>query len=197
MDVTPEPSRTNPSVEELRALASKLEKTLAKLAPIVIDGYVANESQHFEQLVGLMLGDHSPAPIDITKARMKAGALREVFQGTEWLTAAQISELAGLGLANPSGTVNRWKQRRKLFALHHDGQDHYPSYLLGDDFRPLGAVEKVLEALPGFSSSRLASWFESRTGLLGGRRPREVLAAEPQLVVEAAQRTLDAELHAA
>ena len=197
VDVTPERSRSGPEAEDLRALAHRLEETLAKLAPIVVDGYVAKESQGFDQLVDLMLGDHSPTPIDITKARMKAGALRAVFSGTEWLTAAQITELAGLSQANRSGAANRWKQKRKLFALQHDGQDHYPRYLLDDDFRPLPAAEQVLGALEGFSAHRLASWFESRNGLLRGARPREVLASDPQRVVEAARRTLDAVLHAA
>ncbi len=197
VDVTPEQARSGPEAEDLRVLAHRLEETLAKLAPIVVDGYVAKESQNFDQLVDLMLGDHGPTPIDITKARMKAGALRAVFQGTEWLTAAQVAELAGLGQANRSGAANRWKQRRKVFALQHDGQDHYPRYLLDDDFRPLPGSERVLEVLESFSANRLASWFESRNGLLDGMRPREVLASDPQRVIEAARRTLDAELHAA
>ena len=197
VDVAPERARSGPEIEELRVRARRLEETFARLAPIVVDRYDAKESQGFDQLVDLMLGDHSPTPIDITKARMKAGALRAVFSGTEWLTAAQIAELAGLGQGNRSGAANRWKQRRKVFALQHDGQDHYPRYLLDDDFRPLPAAEQVLEVLQGFGANRLASWFESRNGLLGGQRPRELLASDPERVVEAARRTLDAELNAA
>lgn len=197
VDATPHASRPGVRLEELRALARKVEEALTKLAPMVVEGYEVKERRRFEQLVELMLGDSGPAPIDITKARMKAGALRAVFQGTEWLTAGQVSDLAGLGNANPSGTVNRWKQRRRVFALNHGGQDHYPRYLFGDDFRPLAAAEEVLNVLQGFSASRLASWFESRNGLLGGQRPRELLASEPERVVEAAHRTLDAELNAA
>lgn len=116
---------------------------MAKLAPIVVDGYVAKESQGFDQRVDSMLGDHSSTPIDITNARMKAGALRAVFSGTEWLTAAQIEKLAGLGQANRSGAANWWKQRRKVFALQHDRQGHYPRYLFDDDFRPQPAAEQV------------------------------------------------------
>jgi hypothetical protein len=134
--------------------------------------------------------------MDITKARMKAGALRAVFEGTEWLTAAQIGELAQFDVTDRSDTVNEWKQRGNVFALQRDGEDLYPRYLLGDDFRPLSGAEEVLKALPGFSPGRLASWFESRNGLLGGRRPRELLASESGRVVEAAQRTLDAEVSA-
>ena len=197
VDVSPQQARSGPDTEDLQVLAHRLEETLAKLAPLVLDGYVVRESQGFDQLVGLMLGDHSPTPIDISKARMKASALRDVFDGTEWLTAAQITELAGLGQANRSGAANRWKQRHKIFALQHEGQDHYPRYLLDEHFRPLPAAEQVLQELEGFSAGRLASWFESRNGLLGGERPRDVIASDPNRVVEAARRSLEAEQHAA
>ncbi len=197
VDVALERARSGPEIEELRLRARRLEEAFVKLAPIVVDRYEAKQSEGFDQLVDLLLGDHSPTPIDITKARMKADALRAVFNGTEWLTAAQIAELAGLGQANRSGAANRWKQRRKVFALQHEGQDHYPRYLLDEHFRPLPGAEKVLEVLESFSPNRLASWFEGRNGLLGGKRPRELLATDPERVVEAARRTLDAELNAA
>ena len=197
VDVSSERARSGPEIEQLRVRARRLEETFARLAPIVVDRYDAKGTEGFDQLVDLMLGDHSPTPIDITKARMKADALRAVFNGTEWLTAGQIAELAGLGQANRSGAANRWKQKRKVFALQHDGQDHYPRYLLDDEFRPLPAAEQVLDALKSFSPNRLASWFESRNGLLGGKRARELLASDPERVLDAARRTLDAELNAA
>jgi hypothetical protein len=190
-------SRTDAPDEDLRTLERKLQEALTKLAPIVVGGYVATETRQYEQLVEILVGDHSPSQIDFTKAQMEAGARRAVFEGTQWLTSAQIAKLARLGVANPSGTVNRWKNGKKVFALKHGGQDLYPNYLFDDEYRPLDAVEKVIKALPGFTPSRLASWFESPNGLLGGRRPREVLAEQPERVVEAAQRTMDAELYAA
>ena len=182
--------------EFLRGVARRLEETLAKIAPIVLDVHWAQARQQQERLVEFMLGDHSPTPIDVLRAGMKANALRSVFEGTEWLTAAQIAQLAGLGNANPSGTVNRWKQRRKLFALQHKGQDLYPRYLLDEGFRPLRAAEHVLGVLADFSPTRLASWFESRNGLLSGQRPRDRIASEPKRVLEAARQTLDAEQYA-
>ena len=197
VEVSPRATQSEAPTNEPRVLAEMLEQLFVKLAPLVVHMGETQTKERFEQLVGLILGDHGPLPIDMARASMKASALRAIFEGTEWLTAAQIVQLAGLGSANPSGTVNRWKQRGKVFAVAHHGQDHYPRYLLDDSFRPLPAAEQVLEALPGFSPDRLASWFESRNGLLGGKRPRELLGTEPQSVIEAARRTIDAEQHAA
>ena len=191
------PQQPNQDDDHLRGVAQKLEEALAKIAPIVLDVHWAQPQLQQERLVESMLGEHSPTPIDIIRAGMQANALRAVFDGTEWLTAAQIAELAGLGNANPSGTVNRWKQRRKLFALQHKGQDLYPRYLLDEGFRPLPAAEQVLAVLAEFSPNRLASWFESRNGLLSGQRPRELLTTEPKRVLEAARQTLDAERYTA
>ncbi len=192
-----QPQQSNQEDDHLRGVAQKLEEALAKIAPIVLDVHWAQPQRQQERLVEFMLGDHSPTPIDIVRAGMQANALRAVFDGTEWLTAAQMAQLAGLGNANPSGTVNRWKQRRKLFALKHKGQHHYPRYLLDEGFRPLPAAEQLLEMLAEFSPNRLASWFESRNGLLTGQRPRELLTSDPKRVLEAARQTLDAERYTA
>lgn len=191
------PRSTEQGCDDLRAVAQRVEQTLARLAPVILEAQEGQHQRSYEQLVQFFLGDYSPTPLDIVRAGMKANALRAVYSGSEWLTAAQIAQFAGLGSANPSGTVNRWKQRGKLFALQNKGQDFYPRYLLGDNFHPLAAAEEVLAVFVNQSPNRLANWFESRNGLLDGRRPRELLAGEPDRVVEAAQRTLDAELHAA
>lgn len=182
---------------DLQEKISQVEQALARIAPALIEAQEVQRQDKFDKLVALFVGEQDLTPLDIVRARMKANALRAVYNGTEWLTAAQVAEFAGLGNANPSGTVNRWKQRGKVFALQDKGQDHYPRYLLDDHFQPIAAAAAVLAALVGFSADRLAAWFESRTGLLDGRRPRELLATAPAEVLEAARRTVDAELHAA
>lgn len=139
--------------------------------------------------------DMAPRLLDIERAMMQAEARKKVFTRSEWATAAQIADLAGLGQKNPSGTVNRWKQQRQIFALHRNGQDWYPKYALGEDFRPLPAIAKVMEALPKWQAERLVSWFEAKSSTLGGERPRQLIAAEPDRVVDAAKRVAMAEAH--
>ena len=64
-----------------------------------------------DRLVDLLVGDVALTPVDMKRARLEAQALRAIRQGTEWLTAAEIADLAGLGPANPIATVGRWKQQ--------------------------------------------------------------------------------------
>jgi hypothetical protein len=56
-------------------------------------------------------------------------------------------------------------------------------------------VAQVMQVLTGYSPYRLASWFESTQGALGGRRPRELLDSDPAAVLAAARRHADGPLH--
>jgi hypothetical protein len=49
----------------------------------------------------------------------------------------------------------------------------------------------VLRHFAGESDWGLALWWTSPSGWLGGRRPLDVLDAEPQAVVEAARRSAE------
>jgi len=51
----------------------------------------------------------------------------------------------------------------------------------------------VMAALADWRADRLASWFEAKSSTLGGERPREVIAFDPQRVVDAARRVATAE----
>ncbi|MDM0072607.1 hypothetical protein [Variovorax sp. J31P207] len=174
---------------------SEIEHDIEELLPPVIALRESCQSVQREQLVRLFIGDAGPRPVDIVRARMQAEARKNVFKSTDWATAAQIADLAELGQKNPSATVNRWKQRRQIFALHVNGKDWYPKYALDENFRPLPAVAEVMAALVDWRAERLASWFEAKASSLSGQRPRELIATNPQLVVDAAKRVVIAEAH--
>lgn len=199
------------SLSRLRVQIINLEQVVREIAPhcdpneiqhdveLMLPAMIAlresGQAAQREELLRLFMGDAAPRPVDIERARMQAQARKKVFNGTDWLTAAQIADLAGLGQKNPSGTVNRWKQQRQIFALTFNGQDWYPKYALGDDFRPRPAIAEVMRALADWKAERLASWFEGKSSTLGGERPREVIVSNPQGVVAAARRVALAETH--
>ncbi|MDM0028390.1 hypothetical protein [Variovorax saccharolyticus] len=174
---------------------NEIERDIEQLLPAVIALRESRQSVRREELVRLFIGDAAPRPVDIVRARMQAEARKRVFSGTDWATAAQIADLAELGQKNPSGTVNRWKQQRQIFALHVSGKDWYPKYALGENFRPLPAMAEVMAAVVDWRAQRLASWFEAKSSSLSGQRPRELIATNPQLVVDAAKRVVIAEAH--
>jgi len=170
-----------------------VERVLPALTASLVELRRAKIRANEEQLIEMFLGDVQPTPLDMQSARLQANARRAVFTGSPWLTAAEIGELANLGPANPIGTVSRWKQQGRIFALRRDGRDYFPQYALGADFRPQPAMVDIIGTLHGFSGERLAAWFESTSSFLGGQRPRELLATEPDRVLAAARDALEAE----
>ena len=144
-----------------------------------------------DQLVNLLVGDVALTSVDMKRARLEAQAVRAIRQGTEWLTAAEIGELADLGPANPIATVSRWKLQGRTFALRHGGKDYYPKYALGPDFHPLPVIKDILAVLVGYDPELLAGWFDSTSRFLGGKRPRELVANEPAKALAAARNMIE------
>ena len=145
------------------------------------------------EFVDLMMKDVPMRSVDKRIAKLQARAIERIYKGSEWLTAEQIGEFGGHGTANLSAAAHRWKERKLVFALRHDRRDMYPRYAFGDDFAPLPALKDILEVFGNASPTRIAGWFESTSSFLGGRRPREVLATSPELVVGAASDFVSAE----
>ena len=171
----------------------EVQKLLPELTASVIELRRAHRLENQRRLLELFLGDVQPKPLDVQRARLEAKAHRAVLTGTEWLTAQQIAELANLSPGNPVATVSRWKQQGRIFAIRRDGKDYFPRYGLGDDFRPLASLAPILQVLRHYSAERLAGWFESTSGFLDGRRPREMVTTDPQRVLAAAHNAVDAE----
>ena len=121
---------------------------------------------------------------------MLAQARRAVLESGDWLTAAELAQLAGLSNTNPSAQPNEWKKQGLIFAIHHNGVDYFPAYGLDRDvsFRPLKAMARVIEVFAGHKDAwGMAYWFLSDNSLLAGKRPQDLLAASPDRVIEAAR----------
>jgi hypothetical protein len=163
---------------------------LTDLAPIVTQRVVEARDKASARLVESLLEGVTMRGPDMKLARMQANAIRAIVKNSEWLTAEQIGELGSFSKTNFAAPANRWKNERKLFAIEYDGQNRFPRYALDENYRPLPAVKVVLGILGEISSWRIAAWFESTNAWLDNRRPREVLAREPQKVIDAAREYL-------
>lgn len=121
---------------------------------------------------------------------MLVQARKAVLESGDWLTAAEVAQLAGLSSRNPSAQPNKWKKRGLIFAIPHNGVDYFPGYGLDRDagFRPLKAMAKVIMAFSGRKDGwGMAYWFRSDNSFLGGKRPQDLLATAPERVIAAAQ----------
>lgn len=122
-------------------------------------------------------------------AAMEAKAKSAVIESGEWLTAAEIADLAGLSRPGASVQLDEWKDQGRLFAIQFHGTDYYPVFALDREagFRPISAVAKIIEIFADHKSAwGMAFWCQSVNSFLGGKRPQDLLTSESELVIEAA-----------
>lgn len=122
-------------------------------------------------------------------AELRAKALHRIWTGAAWTS---LPDLACLSKVDTS-EVERWLRDRLLFALVRDGQLWVPGYAIGSDYKPLPVIAAVLKTFAGDRSDEaVAAWFESTSSFLVGGRPRELTQSEPDLVVVAAEDSMNA-----
>ena len=157
-----------------------------------------HDRESLERLAEVLVPRTPPSPRLLKEAAMLVQARKEVLESGDWLTAAEIAQLAGLSTRNPSAQPNKWKKQGLVFAIPHNGVDYYPGYGLDRDagFRPLKAMAKVIEAFAGHKDGwGMAYWFRADNSLLGGKRPQDLLATAPDLVIAAAQDEKEQAVH--
>lgn len=148
------------------------------------------DKEALERLVEVLLPRTPPSPRLLKEAAMLVQARKAVLESGDWLTAAEVAQLAGLSTRNPSAQPNKWKRQGQIFAIQHGGVDYYPGYGLDHNtgFRPLKVLARIIEAFAGHKDGwGMAYWFRSQNSFLGGKRPQDLLTAMPERVIEAAQ----------
>ncbi|EIK94779.1 hypothetical protein PMM47T1_19823 [Pseudomonas sp. M47T1] len=142
-----------------------------------------------ERLAEVFVTRKPPSPRLLKEAAMLVQARKAVLESGDWLTAADIAQVAQLSTRNPSAQPNKWKKQGQIFAINHGGVDYFPGYGLDPDtsYRPLKALAKVIEIFEGHKDSwGMAYWFRSDNSFLGGKKPQDLLASVPDRVIDAA-----------
>lgn len=121
------------------------------------------------------------------QAQARAAFLREV----PLLNSAEVSQALGSKARNRSAMASRLKRTGKLIAVSHGGVDWYPAAQIVDR-GPSPAIPKIVAAFSGSSPWALALWLHAPSGWLGGQRPLDLLAKEPERVVRAARQANEA-----
>ena len=169
--------------------AGMIAETLARFVQLVNLNVIRHERETLESLVEVLVPKAPPTPVQLKEAAMLAKARIAVLREGNWLTAAEIADLAGFSSSNPSAQPNKWKRDGLIFAIRHLGVDYFPDYGLDPDtgYRPLKAMAAVIKVLGGSKDCwGLAYWFASANSFLGGARPQDVLAKQPDRVIAAA-----------
>ena len=169
----------------VRAIA----EALGSLAPMVAALIKQRQREALDKIVDALVPT-VPLPAHMmAEARMTASARSEVLATGDWLTAAQVAELAGFSTSNPSAQPNKWKKDAQIFAIRHLGLDYFPAYGLDAEsgYRPVKSLAHILAVLGAAKDGwGLAYWFASANSFLGGKRPQDLLALAPDQVLAAA-----------
>ena len=118
--------------------------------------------------------------------------MRRVVLG-EMRTAGQLATLADRAINALQSDLDQWAAEGRILSVRHESVDYFSLFALNpaDGYRPYPAVADVVQILSRIlnreSSWGLASWFLGLNSFLDGQRPADLLASEPEWVVEAAQ----------
>lgn len=175
-----EPAASEALADNIADVASSMASLLAERQPPQVLARLAEE-----------MVPRAPAPPHLLKeAAMLVRARKAVLESGDWLTAAQVAELAGLSTRNPSAQPNKWKKQGAIFAIHHGGVDYFPGFGLDPDagFRPVKNLARIIQIFQGHKDAwGMAYWFASANSFLGARRPQDLLASAPEQVIAAAE----------
>lgn len=178
----------------VRALA----ETVVSIAPLVRAILEQRQKKALTSIIEALVPEVPPPQHMLIEARMTAEARKEVLESGDWLTAAQIADVAGFSASNPSAQPSKWKKDGQIFAIRHRGVDYFPSYALdrATGYRPVKDLAKVLTVFNGRKDDwALAYWFASINSFLGGKRPQDLLSTRPDRVVAAAEDELAGVAH--
>nr|WP_315227026.1 antitoxin Xre/MbcA/ParS toxin-binding domain-containing protein [uncultured Albidiferax sp.] len=152
-------------------------------------------ARHQEDLQQLMIDNAPIARMDPLEHKLQQRAVDAVLLGTTWRSSADIGTRADATARNKHALANRWLKDKRVFAIERRGAYEFPDYAFDPLGQPIPALREILAILEGYAPFRLATWFESPSSALDGRRPRELLATHPALVREAARVHAQGPLH--
>ena len=178
--------------------AAAMAETFANIADLVKSIVGNHHRQSLEAIVGALVPKAPPTPNELKEATMLARARTAVLDSGDWMTAAEIALAAGFSTTNPSAQPNKWKRDGAIFAIRHNGIDYFPSYGLDPHTgsRPRKARAEVNKTFGDAKDGwGLSYWFMSANSFLGGKRPRDLLASDPDRVIAAAADELEGALH--
>ena len=100
-------------------------------------------------------------------------------------------ELARFLVADPKSDLARiheWATEGRIFSVNDGADERYPLFQIQEG-QPIPQVAEILKTLSAkLSTWQIAFWFTSPNAWTGSwRAPADILASEPQQVVEAAQ----------
>ncbi len=181
--------------DEQSAVLEDVVRKVTEFLPHIIR---QRQKETLEKIVGALLPEIAISDTALAQARMMVDAKSTILQSGDFLPAGKIAKLAGYSERNPSAQPNKWKKDGAIFAIQHKGVDYFPMYALDPDenYRPYKAVAEILHIFGDTKTGwGTAFWFAGLNGFLDDRRPQDLLASDPGLVIAAARDEVEGVQH--
>jgi len=169
--------------------AKTIEQVLAQVIHLTQGTLTSQSEDALSTLVSTLVPRKALSPTLLQEAKMMLRAKKGVLAGADWLSAANVAEIARLSKRTSSVQVLKWKRDGALFAIRHNGIDYFPSYALdpANEYHPHRALKKIIAIFADHKEGwGLACWFQSPNSFLGGQRPLDLLSTKSDDVIAAA-----------
>ena len=168
------------------------EAEFTQLIAVTTAAWESQKHRRDELIAALMpTAPDLPTPAAVLQARRNAEARNALFAEFGALRSAEVAEFAGSRAANRAALANRWRGEERVIAVQVGDELLYPGFQFTSEGKPHPTVASALAELRSkghVSDWQAALWFVAANGWLGGRRPVDLLDAEPDAVVDAAAR---------
>jgi hypothetical protein len=108
-------------------------------------------------------------------------------------SSAELAEYSGSRARNRAALAGGWRKAGRVFAVSVSGQLRFPLFQFDRAGKPKPQLAEVVRPLEqnGLSGWELALWFAGASERLDGKRPLDVLDAEPDRVLTAARQVAE------
>jgi len=176
---------------EIDVPESKVRNTLYRIvqAGLLQERRAPEARKELARTLGLPHVDWDPVPYATVEQARRLAALRASLLREGAFSTAAIAEARGTTSNNARQWISRHRKAHRLFTVTHEGETHVPAFLLDQELEPKPESHESIEALRqvGEDGWSLWAWFAAPSAWLGGRVPADVLATDPELVVESAR----------
>jgi hypothetical protein len=194
-----EPSQLPSKMKTNWLLAEEVYRRVGELLPQLIR---SRQQEKLNKVIEGLLPEMAPSRAAFLQARMQArmqaDAKAHILSSGDYVRAREIARLAGYSVNNPSTQPSKWKREEAIFAIEHNGADYFPLYGLNPEksYKPYPALCEVLAVFHGMRSGwSIAFWFAGLNSFLNDRRPQDLLASKPEMVIAAARDEIEGLQH--
>lgn len=117
---------------------------------------------------------------------------------SEMRPAQELAAGAGRSVEEMRRDLRQWTAEGRIFSVKDHAAEYFPPFALdpGAGYRPYPAVAQMLSTLHELqwdSAWGLAGWFVGVNGYLDAQRPMDVLANDPEWVIDSARDAVNSE----